>query len=189
MISKIKRRLKVLLFIFFTWFIIHETVIIIDGLNDENSTAEIAVIFGNKVNRDGSLSERLIARLDKGIEIYNNSSVSVLFVSGGLGKEGYLEGDKMAEYLIAEGIPESAIEIDNTGNNTQQTAKNFVKKHPNCESVIVVSQYHHITRAKLAFRKEGLNIVSGAHCHYFETRDIYSCFREFFGYYKYLLLN
>ncbi|MFT5859081.1 MAG: vancomycin permeability regulator SanA [Flavobacteriaceae bacterium] len=184
-----KRNGKIIVFALLTWFFTHEVVIIADGLNDDKLNSEIAVIFGNKVNPDGSLSDRLAARLDKGIELYKDSIVSELFVSGGLGKEGYKEGDKMAEYLIVHGIPETVITIDNKGNTTHLTAQNFVKSHPSQQSVIVVSQYHHITRAKLAFRQEGVNNVSGAHCDYFEARDIYSCFREFFGYYKYLLFN
>ena len=49
------------------WFLIHSAVIITDGLNDEMGASDIGVILGTKVNVDGSLSERLQKRLDKGI--------------------------------------------------------------------------------------------------------------------------
>ncbi len=41
------------------WFFGHITYIIIDGLTKNEERADIAVILGNKVNEDGTLSERL----------------------------------------------------------------------------------------------------------------------------------
>lgn len=175
---------------FFTlWFVTHTTIITIDGLNDENIKSDVGVIFGNKVNEDGSLSTRLIKRLDKGIELYKDSIIKILIVSGGLGKEGFYEGTKMYEYLVQNGIPKNKIIIDNKGNTTEATAKNVKKKGLDIQSVTVVSQYYHITRAKLAFKNSGFDKIYGVHANYFEFRDIYSLIREFFGYYKYLLVK
>lgn len=174
---------------FFTWFLIHSLVIISDGLNDEMQPCTIAVVLGNKVNEDGTLSERLEARLNRSIILYRNGRVSQVVVSGGLGREGHYEGDKMAEYLIANDVPEEVISIDNAGNTTQLTASNFAKNYPEIKSVIVVTQYLHIARTKLAFRKVGLENVYGVHCDYFEGRDFISAWHEFLGYYKYLLLH
>ena len=185
--NSIKRRLKFLVILLFSWFAIHQTIIISDGLVDETQKTEIAVVFGNKVNEDGSLSLRLKARLDKGIELYNSKKITRLFVTGGLGKEGHFEGTKMSEYLISKDIPENVIIVDNKGVNTRRSALNFRKAYPKCKSVTLVSQYHHITRAKLAFRQVGIDKVNGVHCDYFGFRDFYSCFREFFGYYDYLI--
>ncbi len=184
-----KKIIKRIFYGFLLWFGIHQVIVLTDGLTDENTKANVAVIYGNTVHEDGTLSERLKARLDRGIQLYRDSLTDVLFVSGGLGKEGFYEGTKMKEYLIEQGIPAEKIVVDNQGNNTQQTTLNFIKKFGTQKNVVVVSQYHHISRAKLAFRNNGVQNVSGAHCDYFEMRDIYSCFREFFGYYSYLLTN
>ena len=184
-----RRLTKRFIYLFLLWFVIHQVVIITDGLTDENTKTDVAVIYGNTVHEDGSLSERLKARLDRGIQLYTDSLTDLLFVSGGLGKEGFYEGTKMQEYLVEKGIPAEKIVVDNQGNNTQLTTQNFVKKFGTKKSVVVVSQYHHISRAKLAFRNHGIKNVSGAHADYFEIRDIYSCIREFFGYYSYLLTN
>lgn len=180
--------LKYFLFIFPSWFIIHSTCILVDGLYDDTGKAELAIIFGNTVNKDGTLSPRLKARLDKGLELYKDSTIKKIFVSGGLGKEGHYEGTKMAEYLIAQGIPADVIQVDNKGNNTYLTAKNTIETYPSLENVIVVTQYHHITRAKLAMRKVGIKHVYGIHCDYFEGGDVLSIIREFFAYYKYLMV-
>lgn len=185
--TAIKRRLKIPVIVLLSWFILHQIIIISDGLVDEKQISEVAVIFGNTVNKDGSLSPRLKARLDKGVQLYNSKKVSKLFVSGGLGKEGHLEGSKMAEYLISKDISENVIVIDNEGNNTRLTAVNFKKHFPEVKSVNLVTQYHHVSRAKLAFRQIGIETVNGSHAEYLEMRDVYSCFREFFAYYSYLI--
>lgn len=179
--------IKYLIVFAITWFLVHTVFIIFDGLNDENKKSDIGVVFGNTVNADGSLSERLRKRLDKSIGLYRDSVISLICVSGGLGKEGYYEGTKMAEYLIANGIPKDKIITDNQGNTTEATAENVRDMDLKSVSVTVITQYHHISRAKLAFRKNGFTKVYGAHAEYFEIRDFYSIIREFLGYYKYLL--
>ena len=181
-------RLKYVFLAMCVWFAVHEVVIIVDGLNDEVIKSDYAVIFGTKVNEAGNLSVRLRARVDRGLELYNNKVVSKIFVSGGFGKEGFYEGSKMAEYLISMGVPESDVFVDNEGNNTMLTAKNFVQQNGDSVSVIVVSQFFHISRAKLAFSKMKVKQVRGTHCEHFEIRDFYSLFRELFGWYKYLIL-
>lgn len=64
--------LKIICITIFTWFIIHSVYIIYDGLSDNRVKADIAIILGNKVNENGTLSERLEKRLKTGVELYQN---------------------------------------------------------------------------------------------------------------------
>jgi vancomycin permeability regulator SanA len=182
---KTKRRIKIFLYLFLSWFLIHSIIISIDGLTDKKCIADVAVILGNKVNEDGTLSDRLKSRLDCGLGLFKTGRVKKIIVSGGLGKEGFNEGDKMHDYLIANGIPDSAISVDNKGDNTLETVKNTLALQTklNFKSVIVVSQYFHVTRTKMLFHKYGFTNVSSASPSYFEWRDSYSLVREFFAYY------
>ncbi|KXX66520.1 YdcF family protein [Flammeovirga sp. SJP92] len=182
------KTIKFLIYIGISWFSIHELYTIFDGIFSQPQKSEFAIIFGNTVNEDGTLSRRLEERVKKGLELYKSNTVEKLFVSGGLGKEGHYEGQKMAEYLIHKGVPANAIFIDDEGNTSWLTALNFKKQFPNCKSVVVVSQFYHITRSKLAFRKIDIDQVSGASPNYFEWRDLYGLFREFFGFYKYYFI-
>ena len=93
----------------------------------------------------------------------------------------------MADYLVSKGVPMSLIKIDNKGVNTRSTAVNFAKNYPSESSAVIVTQYFHVTRCKLAFRQVGIENVKGVHCEHFELRDLYSAFREFVGFYKYLI--
>jgi vancomycin permeability regulator SanA len=182
----LKKTIKYLSLIFLSWLLVHSIVIISDGLRDEEHHADYAVIFGNKVNIDGTLSERLEKRLECGLQLYQSKRVRGFIVSGGLGKEGYEEGTKMKAFLLLHGVPDSVIVVDNKGDNTLKTVQNTIALQDSLHfsSLIVVSQYYHITRAKMLFRKKGFTAVSSASPKYFEWRDFYSLVREFFAFYS-----
>lgn len=171
------------------WFVVHSIVVIGDGLRDELSMTDVGVVLGNKVELDGQPSKRLVARLDKAVELYESGYIQCIIVSGGIGKEGFDEGEVMKVYLVDQGIPEDKIIVDSNGYNTHMTAENTkaIMEDMNLQTVTVITQYHHVSRTKLAFRKLGFDNVASAGAKRFEARDIYSIFREFFAYYKYLL--
>jgi vancomycin permeability regulator SanA len=106
-------------------------------------------------------------------------------VSGGFGKEGFFEGTEMKNYLLKNKVLDSCIIVDNKGFNTLATVENTLnlKDSLKFKSVIVVSQFFHVSRTKKLFRDRNFENVSSASPNYFEIRDIYSLFREFFAYY------
>lgn len=179
------RKLFLLLLPISLWLLGHIFYTVADGLADYEGHADVAVILGSKVNEDGSLSERLLKRLECGLQLYTTKSIDKVIVSGGLGKEGYYEGEKMRSFLIKNGVPDDDIIVDNYGINTRATVVNTMKLRDSLkfESVVVVSQYFHLTRTKMLFRKSGMNNVSGASPDFFELRDFYSLLREFVAFY------
>jgi vancomycin permeability regulator SanA len=163
-------------------------ILFIAGLRDEVGKADVALVLGSKVERDGTPSARLRARLDRTLELYRAGNFSKIITSGGVGKEGFDEASVMRDYLVANGIPREHVIVDSSGTNTFASAKNTLQiAHQHAfNSVLVVSQYFHIPRAKMALHRFGISTVYTAHAHCFEFRDIYSSFREFFGYLSYL---
>ena len=183
--NKLKRFVRAVFFLFTIWMLVHCAVISIDGFSDNGEKADYAVVLGNKVNVDGTLSIQLEKRMECALNLYKSERVKGFIVSGGLGKEGHYEGDKMKEYLLKNGIPDSLIVVDNNGINTRNTVINTINLQNSLhyENLIVVSQYYHITRTKALFRKAGFQNVSGASPCFFEIRDIYSLLREFAAFY------
>lgn len=181
-ILKVAKSLAVILII---WFFGHSAFIIFDGLSDNGKNADLALILGNKVNEDGTLSKRLEMRLKTGVQLFKAGRVKRILVSGGLGKEGFYEGDKMKEFLLVNEIPDSLIIVDNLGNNTRASVENTLnlRKQIHFNSLIIVSQYFHVSRTKKLFRDKGFKNVSSASPDYFEWRDIYAVVREFPAYY------
>ncbi len=173
------------------WFLIHETAIIHDGLHDKLMHADIAVVLGNEVLSNKQPSNRLKSRLDKAVALYNLHYFSSIIVSGGTGPNGFSEADVMKLYLVSRGLPQKNIISDDAGINTAATAINAkrIMDRNGYKSAMIISQFFHISRIKLAFAKAGIRPVYSAHADYFETRDLYSLIREFFAYYRYLFLK
>jgi vancomycin permeability regulator SanA len=169
------------------WFTFHTAYTIFDGITDKGANADIALILGNKVHEDGTLSRGLANRMQCGLKLYKEGRFKKIIVSGGKGKEGHFEGDKMREFLLQNGVPDSVIIVDNDGFNTRASVKNnlLLREKLHFNSVLVVSQYFHLTRSKMLFRKSDL-IVSSASPRFFEIRDIYSLIREFVAFYQQL---
>ncbi len=90
------------------------------------------------------------------------------------------EAAVMRDYLMAKGVPASAILVDSAGVTTQATARNcatLMALH-GFKSVTVVTQYFHVPRTRLALRRHGISAIGSAHAHFFELRDFYSIARE-----------
>lgn len=185
---RLAKRLLLTAVVILAWFAVHTAVILTDGLSDELKQADVAVVLGNKVEESGEPSERLKARLDKAAELYDKGYFDHIIVSGGIGQEGFDEAQVMKSYLVQAGIPEESIIEDNKGINSDWTARNAARimDEAGWESAMVISQYFHISRTKLAFKRMDIGPLYGAHADYYELRDVYSILREFPAYYKYL---
>lgn len=154
--------------------------ITVDGLSDNVQRSDVAVILGSKVETSGRPSARLAARLDRAVALYNTSMARTLIVSGGTGKEGYNEAFVMRDYLAARGVPSSDIIVDGIGRTTEATAQHCasIMKGRGFKSIIIVTQYFHVSRTRMALRFNGVRLIHSAHARFFELRDIYSTVRE-----------
>ena len=160
-----------------------------DGLHDEIEPADIGVVLGNTVHPDGTPSRRLAARLDRTAELFKEGIFPLILVSGATGKEGHDEALVMRDYLIERGVPAAQVLVDSEGRTTFATAANTrrVMDERRLSSALVISQYFHVPRARLALRRSGIARVYSAHARFFELRDIYSVPRELVGLLSYAM--
>jgi vancomycin permeability regulator SanA len=191
--TSIRAWIKRIAILVLCWLLIHIVYICTDGFNDYKGKADVAIILGNHVFADGHLSTWLQGRVDKAVLLYREGRVKKIYASGGFSenKEGnYPEGDAMKTYLVAHGVPAEAVIADNEGRNTFLTARNFIawNKDQGYSSVIIVSQFYHITRSKYIARKLGVDSVYSAASGHYEWRDIVGTLREVPAFYKYLLV-
>ena len=164
-------------------------ILLWDGLRDELGHADVALVLGNTVHPDGTPSRRLAARLDRTLELYRGGYFPLIIVSGGPGKEGHDEAVVMRDYLVHRGVPAESILVDSEGVNTFASARKTqqVMRERGLSKVLVITQYFHVPRSKLALKKFGISTVYSAHARYFEGRDLYSIPREVAGIAKYTL--
>lgn len=170
-------------------YVVAMATLVVDGLTDSATTSDVAVVLGNQVTDDGVPSDRLAARLDKAAELYHGDVVPAIIVSGGVGESGFDEALVMGDYLVEQGVPDRAVLIDGAGRTTRETAENTARtmEDQGWSSAIVVTQYFHISRSRMALQQEGVESVTTAHAEHVEPRDAYSLVREVPAYAKYLI--
>ncbi len=178
--SRLAVRLRMTVLLGAILYLVVAAAIAVDGLRDRDGSADLIVVPGNEVGRDGKPSPRLQARLDCALALYRARRAPLLFVSGGTGLSGYDEARAMGDYLQAHGVPAAAIVRDPAGIDTAATARNaaaYARAH-GLASALVATQYFHVSRTSLALRRQGLLVAGTAHADYAEWRDLYSLMRE-----------
>jgi vancomycin permeability regulator SanA len=170
-------------------FILAATWIVAAGRRDDIQAADVAIVPDNTVEKDGRPSARLRARLDQAVTLYRQGLFPDVIVSGGMGSEGFDEAQVMKSYLVENGVPEGRIHVDSGGATTHLTARNAARmmRENGWQRAMVVTQYFHVPRMRLALKRSGVTPVFSAHAQYFELRDVYSTAREVIGYGAYLL--
>lgn len=130
------------------------------GTTDYRRPADAAVVLGAKVNANGSLSTALEDRVRTGVDLYEAGLVDRLIMSGGIGASGVDEGVAMKRRAIQLGVPSDAIAIDHLGINTDATVAQTTPMFGQLgvRRVLVVSQFWHLPRIKLAYLKSGWNV-------------------------------
>ena len=190
---KKKRRVILLLVSPLLALLLAAATITVAGLVESDQPKDFALVFGNKVERNGSPSPRLAARLDRAAHLYSQGLFGKVIVSGATGAEGHDEAVVMKAYLVEAGVPAANILVDSEGWDSWQSAVNARRiaeqlGEPEA-SVIAISQYFHLARCRVALRKAGFEDVSSSYARHVEVRDLYSIAREIPGYAKYLLIR
>lgn len=164
-------------------------LIVIDGVTDDLQHADVALVMGAKVKTDGKPSHRLTARLDTAVDLFERGYFEYLIVSGAVGWEGYDEAQVMATYLVDHGVPAERIFIDSDGTDTYMTARNasWIMRTNGMQSVLIITQYFHVPRTKLALKRFGVSPVYSANAVYWGLRDLLYIPREVAAYFYYLL--
>src|SRR6185437_1973570 len=194
-IMRIRRlkRWKIVVGVLMAWLLVHIVYITIDGLWGYSGSADMAVVLGNRVDADGSLSPVLKGRVDEALTLYRQGRVARIMVSGGRGiKAGhYPEGLAMKQYLVAQGVPADKIVEDNDGENTYLTAKDFLPVADSLQvhSIIAVSSFYHLTRTKYIIRKVGYRgVVHSDASQEFFWANLVGMLRDSVAFYKYLIV-
>ncbi|MGW8394432.1 YdcF family protein [Pseudoduganella sp. HUAS MS19] len=174
------------------FFLLGCGLLVVAGCSDRHADADMIVVPGNTVAADGTPSPRLQARLDAALALYRGHRAPLIFVSGGVGKEGFDEALAMAAYLARNGVPMAAVIVDSQGLDTMATARNAaaVMRARGLRTAIVATQYFHVPRTRLALARAGVRVAGHSHARHArhaELRDLYSIPREAAGYIAYFL--
>ncbi|MFZ2190004.1 MAG: ElyC/SanA/YdcF family protein [Candidatus Magasanikiibacteriota bacterium] len=119
--------------------------------------SQTALVLGAKVNSNGSLSAILGDRAKTALELYQNKKVKKILVSGDHGTTEYDEVNALKQYFLDNGVPGEDIFLDHAGFDTYDSiyrARDIFQ----VESLIIITQRFHLSRAVYIAEKLGLNV-------------------------------
>jgi len=119
-----------------------------------------AIILGAAVWADGP-SPTLLRRTRHGATLYHAGTVQHIIASGGMGKHPPTEAAMMREILLAEGVPDAAITLEDTSTTTAENLRNAAGLVRG-DAVVIVSDAYHLPRARLMARRLGLRAKGSA---------------------------
>lgn len=161
-----KKKIKWLLFsigIVLILYILATTISIWNyGKIDEKQSADVAIVLG-AATVNGAVTPVFQERINHGIWLYQNGFVKTLIFTGGIG-EGNEKSDAWVakQYAIEQGIPESAIILEEKSTITQENIENAKKimESNSYHTAIIVSDPLHMKRAMLMAKDYGIEAYS-----------------------------
>jgi len=115
----------------------------------------VAIVLGNRVFSDGSLSRELVLRVGVALELYRAGKVRRLFLSGAWrAAEGYDEPAAMAGWLERRGVPRAAMILDRGGYRTAATMADAAAQ--GIREALVCTQRYHLPRSLYLARRAGI---------------------------------
>lgn len=112
--------------------------------------ADVGIVLGMSMWGDNP-SPGLKERLDRALEMYKEGKVPKLIVSGGLDRPDYkyTEAEGMQRYLVAQGVPESDILLENEATSTVENLRfsQDIMRRESWSSAIIITHTYHGRRA------------------------------------------
>ena len=129
---------------------------------DEARPADAIAVFG-AAEYDGRPSPVLRARLDHALELYQRGLAPlVITLGGGDPADLHSEGGVGHDYLLAHGVPESAIIAETESANTEQSAERLavIARANGLKNIDVVSDGSHLFRIHVLCEHDGLTVYT-----------------------------
>ena len=125
---------------------------------DQARPADSIVVLG-AAQYDGKPSPVLRARLDHGIDLWNNRMGKILVLTGGKGAgDTTSEADVGRSYARKRGVPDTAILLENKGRTTRESMLGVAEllESRGLKTAILVSDPFHMLRLSIIGRRFGL---------------------------------
>lgn len=126
--------------------------------------ADCIIVLGCQVRDDGTPSDMLRDRLERGIELYNMGVAPKIIMSGDHGQTEYDEVNTMKQYAIDAGVPSEDIFMDHAGFSTYESIYR-AKEIFEADNIVIVTQEYHLYRALYISERFGLT-AHGVACDY-----------------------
>lgn len=163
-------------------FLVVEGLVISQFNATPKAGADVCIILGAQMKESGP-SDVLQRRLDKALEYLWGNPDTIVVVSGGQGSnEPVSEAQGMRDYLIAKGIAEERILMEDASTNTWENLDYSAKLiDKSGDDVVIVTNNFHVFRAVSIARKQGYSTVQGMAASTHRGNLLNNLLREFLG--------
>jgi uncharacterized SAM-binding protein YcdF (DUF218 family) len=135
--------------------------VVATGRSYVTQPGEVIVVLG-AAQYDGRPSPQLRARLDEVVRIYEAGQIPWVMVTGGrVSGDRFSEAEASARYLMAAGVTESAILIEDQGATTYASLRSAAEilSERDLTQVVLVTDPFHSLRSRLIAQEVGLSAV------------------------------
>lgn len=139
-------------------------VILTASHQQTENNADVIIVIGAGMSADGTLHRESMARAQMGIDLYTAGRAHKIHFSGGRAvADGPSAGGQMGRMAAAQGVPETAISIEERSLSTLQNALFSKPMLQDAQSMILVTEAFHLPRARASFWWMGYQNIHTAH--------------------------
>jgi uncharacterized SAM-binding protein YcdF (DUF218 family) len=147
------------------WFAYDFAYVSTGNVTDEAVPSDVIIVFGCPAYEGNVISTTysacLQARAHHAADLYNRGIAAHIIPTGGLTGPPPSEAAAMANVLQSDGVPSSAITLEEQAHDTLQNVRfsRAIMQQNAWRTAILVTEPNHIKRAALIARDGGLNIT------------------------------
>lgn len=137
--------------------------IVVYGREDRAQPADVIVVLGSGLRRDSTPGFALTRRSQRAAQLYADGLATVIICTGGYttGRT-RSEADGCREILEANGVPASAIRLEDRSRSTEENAyyARQIMEENGWRDAVLVSDGYHLLRAQWIFGQEGITVYT-----------------------------
>lgn len=129
------------------------------GAMDTAESADVIIVLGSGLRRDGRPGDALLRRSIWASDLYHAGLARSVICTGGIGRtQTRSEASACREVLIRQGVPDEVIYLDEQSLSTEENAiyAHEIMDAQGWESAILVTDSFHMLRADWIFNSEGI---------------------------------
>lgn len=162
-----RRLLRVVLVLVGAWLtlcIALASAVYFYGLTDRAAHEDVIIVLGSGLNRNGTPGPSLRNRSEHAAALLHEGYAPMIICSGGYAARGATrsEASGCAEVLRENGVPESAIILEEQARSTEENAvySHQIMRERGWETALVVSDGYHLLRATWILSQEGMTFTT-----------------------------
>lgn len=157
--SRLKRIILITLAVAMLYFVGFVTAAHFAGLQDTTEQADVIIVLGSGLRKDGRPGPALARRTRHGADLWHKGIAPLVLCTGGQ-SEYYPRTEAAAcrEILLAAGLPAGAILMEERSRSTEENAiySKRILDEMQLARVVLVSDSYHMLRARWIFSMQGI---------------------------------